>query len=111
LVFCYKIFVGDIPIVQRVTVYGSSVVEVVWELPYPQRMVIGFSVHVSNNVNSEIRTISVDIINIYNISNLQPSTTYTITVAARFSDSTMGDRSQPMTVTIMTDDTTSKYNY
>ena len=107
----YNKLAGDIPTIQRVTVYSSTVIEVVWELPYPRRTITGFFVSVSNNVNSETRTIPVDVITALNITNLLPSTMYTITVAARFLGNMEGNRSQPVMATTMDDVTTSKSIY
>lgn len=111
LLVLYNKLAGNIPTIQRVTVYGSSVVEVVWELPYPQRTITGFFVYVSNNVNNETRAIPVDVIIASNVTNLLPSTMYTITVAARFLGNMEGNRSQPVMATTMDDITTSKSIY
>jgi len=81
-----------------VTVYGTSVIEVQWKLPYTQRTIIAFKIYASNN---EPKTILGDAITVGNVTNLQPSTMYTITVAAVFLGNLEGNMSLPMFATTM----------
>jgi len=101
---------GDVPTIRGVTVHGSNVIEVEWELPYPTQAIIKFIVFVSVSDNEE-RQISVnqtDAITAWNVTGLQPLTRYTFTVAAVFVNDVEGMRSQPIiaATTAVIDDTT-----
>lgn len=97
-----------IPTIQRVTVYGSSVVQVEWDLPYTIEARIGFIIYaISTSRGTAKEEVLGDDKTIGNITNLKPSTNYTITVAPVFFGNLEGNMSQPITIRTEDDITSS----
>ncbi|XP_065913515.1 uncharacterized protein [Dysidea avara] len=87
-----------IPTITRVVAYNSTVIGIEWTSPSSNQTVIGYNIYVSGNGAPQDSIRFNGSTNSFNVTNLQPSSNYTITISAVFVDGEEGSVSVSMTV-------------
>ena len=95
---CTLLSVAAIPTITRVVAYNSTVIGIEWTSPSSNQTVIGYNIYVSGNGAPQDSIRFNGSTNSFNVTNLQPSSNYTITISAVFVDGEEGSVSVSMTV-------------
>ena len=98
LIYHTHLCLADAPTITRLIAYSATVIGIEWTSPATSQTVIGYNIYVSGNGAPQDSIRFNGSTNSFNVTNLQPSSNYTITISAVSVDGEEGSVSVSMTV-------------